>query len=401
MKGFLNDSILNQSKAPQASFPQCGACGLYKSCKSPKFPVYGEGRKGIMIIDAAPTDREDSTGQQMQGKSAQLLRSALKQHGVDLERDCWKTNAIICRSENPPTIKQIEYCRPNLTRILAELKPSTIFPFGAAGCETLLRPYISTSESTAINQWAGWQIPSQALNAWICPTWKPMDMLISHKQQSLYELWWRRHITAALKLTGRPWQTIPDYRRDVEIILDAEQAARIILQMIQRGGNVAIDYETNRLKPDYPNARIVSCAVSWMGKRTISYPWHGVAIEATKELWLSDLGKIAANLKFEHRWTSRILGIQPRNWLKDVMLEAHRLDNRRKITGLRFQSFALLGFPSYDDHLAPFLSCSDARGLNQIHKVDMRTLCLYNGLDALLEFKVFQKQMEMKDGISY
>ena len=157
----------------------------------------------------------------------------------------------------------------------------------------------------------------------------------------------------------------------------------------------SFDYETDRIKPDGDDSRIVSCSVWWDGEKTIAFPWHGEAIKAMRELLRSPLPKIGCNLKFEDRWTRKILGHRVRGWYWDTMLAAHVLDNRPGVTSIKFQSFVLLGQTSYDDHIKRFLKGASGEETNQIDQIDVNDLLLYNGLDSLLQFKVGSKQMEL------
>jgi len=154
---------------------------------------------------------------------------------------------------------------------------------------------------------------------------------------------------------------------------------------------VAFDYETNRIKPENANARILSCSVCFDGKYTIAFPWHGKAIQAVTVLLSSSIKKIAANMKFEERWTKQILGINVRRFVWDTMIAAHLIDNRKHITGLKFQSFVYLGMPSYDNSIKAYMKSTED-GTNTLHQINIRELLLYNGLDSLLTYKLYEIQ---------
>jgi len=156
---------------------------------------------------------------------------------------------------------------------------------------------------------------------------------------------------------------------------------------------IAFDYETNCLKPEYKGAEIKSCSVCWGGKTTIAYPWKGEAIDATIELLKAPHAKIASNLKFEHRWSKKILGIKVKNWMWDTMIASHVIDNRPGITSLKFQAFVLLGQGNYNRHIEPYLESKKGEHLNNIQEIEIEDLLLYNGLDSLLEYKVAVNQM--------
>ena len=60
-------------------------------------PVTGEGRLKILILAEAPGEQEDAQNTQLIGPAGQVLRKTLAGFGVDLDRDCRKTNAVRCR----------------------------------------------------------------------------------------------------------------------------------------------------------------------------------------------------------------------------------------------------------------------------------------------------------------
>lgn len=399
MSGFFKASTLAQSQAPTPLIPRCGECGLYKSCMSPKMPVTGSGRRGILIVAESPGTKEDAEGEQLVGESGQFLRRVLREFDVDLDRDCWKTNAVICLPQTedgehrPPTDAEIGYCRPNLIRTIKELQPESIILLGGPSVKSLIG-WLWMPEPGSITRWVGWNIPAQRINAWVSPTYHPA-YCIREGENGVTSLWFRRHIETAISLRGRPWEAIPKYAAGIECTLDSQRAAAVIRQMIGRGGNVAFDYETNRLKPDAADAEIVCCSVCWEGKKTISFPWIGEAVVAMGELIRSPLGKIASNLKFEQRWSHKFFGYGAANWKWDTMQSAHWLDNRREITSIKFQAFVRLGVEEWDSHIKQFLSETDDEGINCVSKdVDLMDLLEYCAYDSLYEYLVAVQQIE-------
>ena len=76
------------------------------------------------------------------------------------------------------------------------------------------------------------------------------------------------------------------------------------------------------------------------------------------------------------------------------MLAAHVLDNRKGITGLKFQAFVQLGQESYNDHVGGLLKGDKKSHINRIHEIDVHDLLLYNGMDSLLTYKLAIIQMK-------
>lgn len=357
-------------------------------------PVTGEGRRKILVIGEAPGEQEDEENTQLIGPAGAHLRKFLSNAGVNLDRDCWKTNALICRppDNRKPTGEEIDHCLPNLVKTLATYQPEIIIPLGEVAVKSLIT-HVWREDPGPVGQWVGWRIPAHKWNAWVCPTWHPSHLL--RAKEPALDLWFGRHLEAATELTGRPWAVVPDYKSEVKVVTDLAVAAALIDKVVAAGGTAAFDFETNMLKPDGPDARIVSCSICWEGKRTFAYPWHGPTIAATQRFLRSPIRKIASNLKFEERWCMRVFGHGVRGWYFDTMLGAHLLDPRRGITSIKFQSFVRLGTPIWNAHIEPFLRSKGTREVNQIlREIDLHDLLLYNGLDSLLEYKVAMLQMK-------
>jgi len=385
MKGFFPDSQLQ--KQPPLRSPRCGSCGLCKTCNSPKMQPTGQGKRGVLIVAEAPGASEDEKGTQLIGKAGQELRRIMKELGWNLDRDCWKTNVLICRppDNRKPTEKEIHYCRPNLLKTIKQLQPETIILMGGVAVKSLIG-HVWKESVGAIGRWVGWRIPCQELNTWICPTWHPSYLL--RENNPVLNLHFQKHLEDAFDLSGRPWEEVPKYRETVKVLYPGVAAERI--RHRKWNGPIAFDYETNCLKPDAEWAQIVSCAVS-DGKWTFAYPWAGMAIAATSELLRSDVPKIASNLKFEERWTRAMLCHGVNGWAWDTMLKAHELDNRPGITGLKFQAFVQLGQGDYDSHIDPYLKATGPGRPNRTKEI-LDQLLPYNGMDALLTRLVAEKQ---------
>lgn len=394
-KGFFSASKI-QTRRKMGYLSHCGSCGLYKHCKSPKMPATGKGKKDILVVAEAPGKDEDRDNTQLIGKAGKLLRRILKPMDVNLDRDCTKTNAVICRPRDnkKPEDYMIEACRPNLMKTIKERDPNVIFLLGEVACKSLLSE-IWKDDVGRISRWGGYCVPCREPNAWIVPTFHPSYISRMGDDKMLNRIF-KKHLKLGVsKAESKPWEEVPDYKKQIEIITRPSQAAMILREMVKKGGAIAPDYETNCLKPDGEGTEIVSCAVCWRGRRTISYPWQGEAIDATGELMKSPMPKIAANLKFEDRWTRAKFGHKVRNWYWDTMVAAHVLDNTPEITNLSFQAFVLLGQENYDAHIKPFLQSKKGSRFNRIYELDLNDLLLYGGLDSYLEYWVAMKQIKL------
>jgi uracil-DNA glycosylase family 4 len=397
MQGFFKGSILEgYSRAPVSTNPHCGACGLYKTCQSPKMPVSGDGKRGILVVGEAPGAEEDKRNTQLIGKTGQHLRKVLRNIGVDLDRDCWKTNALICRPPKnaKPTPKQLGYCQPNIIKAIKELKPKTIILLGSPAVQQVIG-WLWKDQTKGVNRWAGYSIPDRQVNAWICPTFHPS--YVSRIDKPVLDLIYERHLEAAFAHKDRPWPDgPPDYKAQIKLIHDPNKAAELIYKYTKLTKKAAaFDFETNCLKPESKNSQIVSCSICFDGRVTLAYPWLGDAITATWDFIRSDIPKIASNTKMEQRWTKYKLKKPVKNWAWCTMLGAHLEDCRRGITSIKFQSYIKLGFGVYNDRVEKYLRSKGSSPLNRIlEEIDLEDLLLYNGYDSVLEYFVADMQRE-------
>jgi len=377
--------------------PQCGMCGLFKRCVSPKMPPSGKGKKGILVIAEAPGSQEDHEGTQLIGAAGKRLRRLLNQLNISLDDDCWKTNAVCCRpignrDQNvKPLPKQIEACRPTVLKAIHNYKPKVIILLGESAVASLIG-WLWKSDVGPIGRWTGWRIPCRQFNCWIIPTWHPSYLL--RMEAPALEVLMQQHLETAVSAAKakRPFEKAHIYNPSVRTIIDPNEAAEAVDHIAGQGKLIAFDFETNCLKPEHPQARILSCGIS-NGYMTVAFPWVGRAVSATKALLQSDIPKTNHNMKFEERWARLHAGGPVRNWRWCSMLTAHCLDNRQGVCSLKFQAFARLGIGDYDSHVGKYKE-SGPDGLNKMDRLELRDLLQYNGMDAIVAWELARLQMK-------
>jgi len=407
--GFFTAEQVTVTRKADSMIPRCGQCGLYKTCKAPRMLPTGQGKKKILIIGEAPGRQEDEyvdpdtkqRGKQFIGESGQYLRDILTEFGLEPDEDCWWDNSLRCR---PPGNKlpsnlmpMIEACRPNLLRTIKGLSPNVVILLGGTACKSLI-PHLWKDEVGQAGTWGSWRIPSQVINAWVCPTFHPAYLI--RQPGPTLEMKFRQDLERAIKLKKKPWDIVPDWLNDLERIFRPSEAAKSIREMIRQAERksvpIAADYETNCLKPEYAGAEIICCSMS-IGSWTIAYPWAGEAIDATSEMWRSVPGKVASNMKFEDRWTRYFLRHPVRNWYWDTMIAAHVLDNRDGITSVKFQAFVQCGVKCWDEHVDKYLESGKSKHLNRIRELDLRDLLRYCGMDSRTEWEVCKRQVRQME----
>lgn len=393
MAGFFSTSTL--IKAPPVSLtPKCGACGLFKQCQSPKFPVYGKGKKKLLILSAFPGKQEDENGRLLIGNTGRFLTEALESNDVDIKRDCWLYHALICHPNGAVDNNKIESCRPNIIKTIRELQPNAVLLLGTEACQSLFGWLWDSSDIGDLGRWLGRAIPHQKQNMWICPTYNPAYILREEKDGRRHNPLPRKrfyeHIKTAVELaTDKPWDTVPDWMSEVEIIQNPQQATKAIKHANKAGNIISFDYEGNMLKPEGKSAFLVSCSICVNNKRTFAYPLTGDAVDATRDILKNgDVGKIAHNMKFEDRWSREYLKTPVNGWKLCTMTGAHHLDSRPETKSLKFQSFIHFGFAAYNHHIEPLLKSDGSMLPNKIREISWNDLLLYNGIDSLVEFKL-------------
>ena len=397
-KGFFQGSQL-RSNQPARTLPQCGACGLFRGCSTPKMTPAGVGARRVLFVGEAPSRDDDEAGAPFKGSSGKYLRRVLRSLHFNLDADGWATNAIICRPHGRgPTPAEVTFCQPNVTKAIKKLNPDVIVPMGQAAVTGVLGPVWKDDIGT-MERWAGWRIPCQALNTWVCPTWSPAT--VERADDPVLTKQFTKHLAAAVGVHGRPWPDgPPNWGNDVHIELDPGAAAtwlRRCAAQAEECGAISWDYETNMLKPDGPDAIIATCAVAWgrtEPEKCIAFPWHGEPRRVMESILRSPIPKIASNLKFEDRWSRKEFGRRVYGWAWDTMVAAHVCDNRQATTSVKFQGFVRHGIPVWNDKVEPFLKTHGGETVNSVlREIDINDLLLYKCLDAIIEFRVAIDQM--------
>ena len=239
-------------------------------------------------------------------------------------------------------------------------------------------------------------IPSATHGAWLCPTWSPAQ-LARFGDEPLMLRFWREHLRRAFALRARPpaGMTMPELWGQCEPILNAAEGRRRLRALAEKSGLLAYDYETNCLKPDSARAELWAASFCLEGEPAFAVMLRGEP--RTRALLRPILRSprlrlCGCNIKFESRWTRTKLGYWPRREEFDTLLGAHYLDNRGKISSIKFQAFVRLGVPDYDRYVEQFLEPGED-GFNRIHELDPKDLLSYNAADSLLEVRVARQMM--------
>lgn len=285
-------------------------------------------------------------------------------------------------------------CRPTVLKTIREFKPNVIILLGKFAIQSVIGAEWK-DDLGEVGRWVGWQIPSKTFNAWLCPTYHPSFVLREDEDATLVKIV-RSHIMSALLL-----ENTPPYGWDLGKVdlLSGSEAIWALQKLDGMGqGNVAFDYETNCLKPDGSDSRIVCasfCHEGW----TFAFPYETGVIHSGMSAVLRNprLGKIGANCKFEERWTKRHFRHSVTDWVWDTVLAAHCADNRSHVTSVKFQAYVNGGINDYASGTKDYFESDGKRGgnsLNRIDEIPTEQLLQYCGWDSYVEWKLAEYQME-------
>lgn len=394
--GFFQESTLISS-GTAGTIAKCGACGLKNRCQSPKLPTIGKGKKRILVVIDFPTETEDSRGIWLKGKVGQWVESALLDRGIKVLRDCWVTGSIICRPDKKnDLLKSSRYCRPNLIRTIEEKDPVHIITFGDIAAHSVLSIHYQ-AEIPSTQACLGWTIPAQVGNRWLTCTYSPR-LTFDAKRYSTYELHLNRHLDNCLqpeKLLDRPYQIVPDYSEDVEMLFTPRDIKEALFEFME-DPLAAFDYETNMLKPDGDDARVLSASIT-SARRTCAFPMLPEIVRYWKKWLKSPVKKTACNIKFEDRWSAAVFQTRVRNWYWCSLQAAHIIQSAPvEFTSLKVQSFIHHGQPKYNSRTESLLEANGTRERNKAaEEIELTELLKYNGMDTILEFLTGQTQREI------
>lgn len=395
-EGFFSKTETASISRPDGKKLTCASCLRYQNCKTPRFKPQGNGKKKILNIFELPSTEDDKTGKFLQSKSGRLLTKTYKSLGVDVMEDCLNMYALACYSDTPYTTHNIDCCRRFVLGTIQEFKPSVIVLFGNVPLQTVIG-HRWRKELGGIQKWRGWTIPDQDFGCWICPVFSP-----EYVERSFGEFdkitaentVWVNDLKAVL---GLPMVEFPIYKEpEIEIIEDLE-----VLNTIKH--DFAFDFETTGLKPNALGHKIVSCAIADSSDHAYVFMMpqkRSLRLPLVELLENPKIGKVIQNCKYEITWAEVILKCKVENVIMDTMLMTHTMDNRSGITGLKFQTYVLLGEIDYSSMIEPYLKGVEDKNANALNRVlelvstesGKQTLLKYNALDAINTYRIWKLQ---------
>jgi DNA polymerase len=166
-------------KLIQEQVNSCSKCALHTTKTNYVFSR-GNPQARIAICAEAPGENEDKSGFPLVGLSGQMLDQALKDIGLDPEKDIYVCNILKCRppGNRKPTDEEINYCIDWLEEQLDALAPGVILTLGNTATQTL------ANTSFGISKVRGKFLRYKKIT--LIPTYHPSYLLRSGGTKSVY-----------------------------------------------------------------------------------------------------------------------------------------------------------------------------------------------------------------------
>lgn len=401
MKGFFDKNKLKSNVDPRSK-QSCASCGLYKDINSPRMKPFGKNKSKVMFIGEYPRELDDKRNKPFQDRVGSQLRNVLRELDFDLFEQGISLNAVNCfTKELSPN--QINCCRLKVQKAIKENKPKVIVLLGNAAIQSVIG-HRWKKDLGGVTKWRGWCIPDQDLKVWICPVYDPLFITKNEERNgdNLAKRIWKRDLFNALKCLDYSFPDCSNTEKGIHYIQSTKELKQIIPKLIQ-ADLLSFDYETTGIKPHRPEQELISVAAAISPNECYTWMNDKVKGKLWKKILQSKTPKTAHNIQFEEMWSRVKIGTEVNNWKICTMNMSHCLDNRKGISGLKFQTYVNFGVPDYDSHINPWItSTNEELGANSLNKIKefitkygTNDILKYNALDSIFGLMLAQKQLRL------
>jgi len=355
----------SSSKNKPPKIYDCSTCSLAKKCHSPEMSRFGAGKKRILIVGLCPGRVEDRYGIPFVGPSGTDLRKMLSYSGIDLDKDCWRTNIVHCYpgadkkgKDKDPTDHQIKCCRAKLEQDILETNPELVICLGTPAIISVLQP--QHLKKLRVSQLHGKVIPSQRYNCWVGCSYHPAFFRYRKQKKDKYPddgIILGLDLANILSYLGEPIPK-PLTSEGNKCVTDVEEVLEHLKHFSRSKKSVSYDYETTTLYPWEEGADILTMSITDKvssavfiplrlkdldGKQIFSASEQEIILTAWKEFLRSEAPKVVQNVNMEEMWNRFFFGLRMCNYIWDTMITANVINNVNGTTGLEFQAYGLTG----------------------------------------------------------
>jgi len=352
-----------KSKPKAEKVYNCETCGLASKCKHPKIKRYGKGEKGILLVGLCPGRNEDKEGLPFVGASGYFLKKQLSLVGIDMTRDCVRTNIVQCfpgldskGHDKTPTSTQILSCAANLQKDIEEVKPKLIIALGSHAIKAMIDT--KGLSSFSVSGTHGFTFPIQKYNAWVGCAYHPSFFCRQKRTKELKndDIIFTNDLADILGVLDVPLPK-PLTREGNMLITDYKEAIEYIECIIKENKPSCHDFETNTYDCYMEGAQLftvsltnevesAACIPLWFlenGKPVFPEEQLKEVVDTFRKYLRSNIPKVVQNYYMEELWGRNILNQSMNNFVHDTMVTAHVINCQRRTTGLGFQAYQLTG----------------------------------------------------------
>jgi uracil-DNA glycosylase family 4 len=347
---FIWDEIRNED---------CTSCELHKSAQSVCLLGDGPVPCDAMVIGEAPGFREDNVQVPFSGRSGILLRTTLKEIGLD-PRKIYITNVVACRppGNRTPTRKEVRTCSElYLKRQIDLVKPSVILLLGATAISWAL------GKKSAVGPLEGTTFLLPGTLVTCVPSRHPSAVLRAEADDS-----YPFHLKTFK-------ENLLLFKRTLYPVKDEFKFSQSWTGEIDGGLPVYIDIETTGLNPFKEGSHLWSAG--WANKK--DRVWC-MAIDKSHELNMRTILKVypimAHRSTFEGTWLLWHYGVTPKIYY-DTKIAAHLMDENSP-TGLKYQAIRHLGVDPWDEGM-------------DFQNPDFKKLLPYNARDVQYGLRLYRE----------
>jgi len=364
----------------------CSSCPLSKyELEHPKIEVCGYGRKEALVICEAPGAEEDHEGKNLVGQVGEYVRGFFHKYDLDLDRDCWYTNAVDCRPprNRKPLKKEMKCCWPRKLNFITENKPRVVFLMGDAAIDS----FYSCDERRKFFS----------------------SMPLGYITRGNFDL---EHIfdldfQTFVRMLDKPAPNLSHTDKDIEILYEFDDVMDFLEEILEAEIPFAFDYETSSYRYYERIHDIYLVGISHRERNGVipisktrpdGKPWWSPLmkrqiLKAWKRILTSTkIAKTAQNIKHEAQATWYVLGYEVENFVHDTMLATHVLDESKQVTGLKKQLYIQFGYPDYSTGLKSYMKAVPKQK-NRFDELGLKEGGIYCGTDSKGTRRLARKQI--------
>jgi uracil-DNA glycosylase family 4 len=388
----------------------CVGCPNTHNSKKLSGP-HGLGQKEILVVTSEPFSEEVKTGVWYSGAMGDYLFKTFKQAGINIYEDCWRVNALGCKSKDDILDEAYEKCSPRLMQSLETLKPKVIVCMDEHALQAILHTqYLSKIQ---ITQGIGRFFPDHKHNCWVLCAY-PINFIMCKEFPSLLQDPKRAKkpsdvsvksvfISRLQKINTYINKKLPE-PFSVElgedhgnILLNSFVDCKSYFRAITDKPNllIAFDYETTGLSPFEKGSRVVTVSFSQDPSIGVCVPignnkWtkeQQIEINGMMSKWLSSCTpKCLQNYNFECVWSKEKYGEYPNNMVHDIFVGSHVLYCSPGSASLAFQVYHNFG--------AEYKTIVDVK---RIAFANLEDVARYNCLDSRYTLAIARIQKQLME----